>query len=262
MRPAGRDGSSVAADTPAAAPPVIPARSNLELRDRLDRVKMRIRSLVPPPRGSHAWLRRHGLLVVGRHSYGQPGVRWFEGDSFRVTIGRWCSIASDVEIMPGGNHRTDTVTTFPIRRRFGLPGFEEAGQPWTKGDVEIGSDVWIGRGAKILGGVTIGHGAVVAAWSIVTKDVPPYTFVAGTPAREQRRRFPEEIVESLLRIAWWEWPDELVLERVDELTSTDLVAFTRRYDPALGAAPTTSGSTAAASHAEGALRPTRRGGMA
>jgi hypothetical protein len=133
--------------------------------------------------------------------------------------------------MPGGNHRTDTVTTYPLRRRLGLPGVEESGQPWTKGDVRIGSDVWIGRGAKILGGVEIGHGAVIAAWSIVTSDVPPYTVVAGVPARPLRTRFSEPVIEALLRIRWWDWTVEQVTERADDLTSTDLEAFVRRYDP-------------------------------
>ena len=98
----------------------------------------------------------------------------------------------------------------------------------------IGNDVWIGYGAKILGGISIGDGAVVAAWSVVTKSVPPYTIVAGVPARPLRRRFDQEIIESLLRIRWWDWDDTVVLERIDDLTSNDLVAFTRKYEPSIG----------------------------
>jgi hypothetical protein len=73
----------------------------------------------------------------------------------------------------------------------------------------------------------------VAAWSVVTKSVPPYTIVGGVPARVLRPRFPQEIVESLLRIQWWNWEDEVVLERVEELASNDLAAFTQKYDPSL-----------------------------
>jgi len=171
------------------------------------------------------------MLVVGEHSYGHPCVRTYAGDSAKVIIGKWCSMGSDVEIMPGGNHRTDTVATYPFHRRFGLPGMEEAGQPWSKGDVVIGNDVWIGRGAKILGGVNIGDGAAVAAWSVVTKSVAPYTIVAGVPARAVRRRFSEEVIERLLRIRWWDWDEATVLERVAELASDDLEAFTQKYDP-------------------------------
>lgn len=157
-------------------------------------------------------------------------MRVFAGDSARVVIGSYCSLASDVEIMPGGNHRTDTVTTYALRQHLVPDNAERVGEPWSKGDVVIGSDVWIGRGAKILGGVTVGDGAVIAAWSVVTKDVSPYTIVAGVPARAVRQRFSREIVESLLRIRWWDWDDAVVRARIDELASTDLVAFTQKYD--------------------------------
>jgi acetyltransferase-like isoleucine patch superfamily enzyme len=209
----------------------------LSLRTYARRAKRRLTSLIPPVSGSVAWLKQHGMLVIGRHSYAPPEfVQIVAGDSARVIIGNWCSLATGVEIMPGGNHRIDTVTTYPIQRRYGLPGAEQAGQPWSKGDVVIGNDVWIGRGAKILGGVTIGDGAVIAAWSVVTKSVAPYTIVAGVPARVTRRRFPPEIAESLQRIRWWDWSDALVLERIEELTSDDLAAFTRKYDPSASAA--------------------------
>jgi acetyltransferase-like isoleucine patch superfamily enzyme len=216
-----------------AVPPAPPANSR-SWRTLAGRTKRRLLGLMPPKPGSEAWLKQHGMLVVGRHSYVPPAcVLVFAGDRARVTIGKWCSLAGEIKIMPGGNHRTDTVTTYPIQRQFGLGGMEGAGQPWSKGDVLIGNDVWIGRGAKILGGVTIGDGAVVAAWSVVTKSVPPYTIVGGVPARVLRERFSQEIVESLLRIRWWDWEDEAVLERVDELASNDLAAFTQKYDPSL-----------------------------
>jgi acetyltransferase-like isoleucine patch superfamily enzyme len=207
----------------------------LSLRTHARRAKRRLTRLIPPTFGSVAWLKQHGMLIVGRHSYAPPAfVQVVAGDSARVIIGNWCSLASDVVIMPGGNHRIDTVTTYPIQRRYGLAGADEAGQPWSKGDVVIGNDVWIGYGAKILGGISIGDGAVVAAWSVVTKSVPPYTIVAGVPARPLRRRFDQEIIESLLRIRWWDWDDTVVLERIDDLTSNDLAAFTRKYEPLIG----------------------------
>ena len=174
------------------------------------------------------------MFVLGRHSYAPPNcVHMYAGDSAKVTLGHWCSLAADVEIMPGGNHRTDTVSTYNFHVRHYLEGMEEAGVPWSKGDVIIGNDVWIGRGAKILGGVTIGDGAVVAAWSVVTKSIPPYAIVVGVPARVLRRRFSEEIIESLLRIRWWDWEDTVIFDRVNDLTSDDLVAFTQKYDPSI-----------------------------
>lgn len=219
----------------AQARPAIPAQApenRLSPRALARRLKRRLIGLIPPKISSEAWLKQHGMLVLGSHSYIPPAcVQVLAGDSARVIIGKWCSLASDVQIIPGGNHRMDTVTTYPIQRRFGLQGMEQAGQPWSKGDVVIGNDVWIGRGAKILGGITIGDGAVVAAWSVVTKSVPPYTLVAGVPARAVRQRFSQEIAESLLRIRWWDWEDTVVLERVADLTSNDLAAFTQKYDP-------------------------------
>jgi acetyltransferase-like isoleucine patch superfamily enzyme len=239
----GASGSDPVAHS-ALARTVVPTPRRSRLRMLAARAKRRVGGLIPPKPGSEAWLQRRDMLVVGRHSYTPPAfVRVYAGDAARVIIGKWCSLASDVEIVPGGNHRTDTVTTYPMRRRLGLPGVEESGQPWSKGDVVIGNDVWIGRGAKILGGLSIGDGAVVAAWSVVTRSVPPYTIVAGAPARAVRLRFSEEIVESLLRIRWWDWEDEVVLERIDELTSNDLVGFTRKYDRSMSPALQIGGST-------------------
>ena len=157
-------------------------------------------------------------------------------DDVRVRIGGFSSIALDVEMMPGGNHRTDWVTTFPFRSIFELPGAYEDGVPWAKGDIVVGNDVWIGRGAKVLGGVTIGDGAVVGAYSVVTKDVEPYSIVAGHPAQHRRFRFEPEVRAALLRIAWWNWSDAVLAERVAELSSTDIGAFVERYDPARSSA--------------------------
>lgn len=139
-----------------------------------------------------------------------------------MVVGRYCSIGADVEIMPGGGHHTNWVTTFPIRARFGLPGAFDDGHPTSKGDVTIGHDVWIGRGARILSGVTVGNGAVIGAYSVVTKDVAPYTIVAGAPAVVIRQRFSPATVEALQALAWWNWPTERVIENVDLLCGEDL----------------------------------------
>jgi acetyltransferase-like isoleucine patch superfamily enzyme len=164
-------------------------------------------------------------LTMGRASYGEPRIPIYPGDETRVTVGSFVSIAVDVVLMDGGNHRTDWVTTFPLRSRLDLPGAFEDGQTVSKGDVDIGSDVWIGRGAHVLSGVTVGHGAVIGGYSVVTKDVPPYTIVAGNPAREIRKRFSDEQIEALLAIAWWDWPQDKILGCVEELSSPDVEAF-------------------------------------
>jgi virginiamycin A acetyltransferase len=134
----------------------------------------------------------------------------------RLIIGRFCAIASGVRFLLGGaNHADLGPSTFP----FGI-----FGEPWTertmdlvmggasRGDTVVGHDVWLGYQALVLPGVTIGHGAVVAAASVVSRDVPPYAVVAGNPARVVRRRYEDEDVERLLRAAWWDWPIALVTE--------------------------------------------------
>ena len=168
-----------------------------------------------------------GLLTMGRHSYDMPTVHHYDGGDAVVHVGNFCSIAKDVEFLPGGNHHTDRVTTYPIRRRFQMAGLE-VDDPATS-DVHVGNDVWIGRGARIVGPVTISDGAVIAAYSVVAKDVAAYTLVAGAPAAVKRRRFPDDICEALQRIAWWDWPDEVILGRVDDLMSPDIAGFVAKY---------------------------------
>jgi acetyltransferase-like isoleucine patch superfamily enzyme len=168
---------------------------------------------------------------MGRHSYNPPDVIIYDNETYemRVRIGAFCSIATDVQFMPGGNHRTDTITSFPVRYMLGLPGALEDGMPWTKGDIVVGNDVWIARGARILGGVTIGNGAVVGAYSVVSRDVEPYSVVTGNPAEHRRYRFEPGQIAALQRIAWWDWDDELVVARVEDLMSVDVDAFIEKW---------------------------------
>ncbi|MFD0936397.1 CatB-related O-acetyltransferase, partial [Methylobacterium trifolii] len=130
--------------------------------------------------------RRHGFSI-GAYSYGCPKVRFPESGR-RLTIGRYCSIADKVEILLGGDHRLDWVSTYPFAAMAGLWPDAQAPEDYhvSRGDVAIGHDVWLGSGCMILAGVTIGHGAVVAARAVVTRDVPPYAIVAGNPAQVVR----------------------------------------------------------------------------
>ncbi len=164
-------------------------------------------------------------LTVGRGTYGEPRVATFPGDTASVRIGAFCSIGPDVVLMDGGDHRTDWVSTFPFRAVYGLDGAYEDGHPRSRGDIAIGNDVWIGRGARVRSGVRVGDGAVIGAYALVTRDVRPYAIVAGVPARELRRRFTDEQVLALQRIAWWEWPIERILASVPQLCSERIDAF-------------------------------------
>jgi acetyltransferase-like isoleucine patch superfamily enzyme len=173
-----------------------------------------------------------GTLVMGRASGVAPIVRKFKGDTGRVLVGNFVSIAEDVECYSGGLHRTEWVSQYGLRAMLELPGAYEDGFPHGRGDTHVGHDASLADGAIVMSGVTIGHGAVVTTRSVVTKDVAPYEIVAGVPAKPIGRRFGDDQIAALLRIAWWDWPDETIRARVDALCSPDVDAFIAAFDPA------------------------------
>ncbi|OLP61148.1 acetyltransferase [Xaviernesmea oryzae] len=137
----------------------------------------------------------------------------------KLVIGRYVQIArGSYFISADANHPMDGFTTYPFRifnpETFGYPNL-----PYR--DTIVGHDVWICHKATIMSGVTIGHGAIIAAEAVVTRDIPPYAIVGGNPARLIRMRYPQEVIDLLLTIAWWDWPmDKLeanlaILERGD-----------------------------------------------
>lgn len=179
-------------------------------------------------------VRTHGFSI-GAYSYGRPKIR-FAGSGRGLTIGRYCSIADKVEILLGGDHRLDWASTYPFAAMRGL--WPEADAPAdyhaSRGDVSIGHDVWLGSGCLILSGVAVGHGAVVAARAVVTRDVPPYAIVAGNPARIVRTRFDDETVAALVACAWWDLPHAQVSALVPLLQSgriPELIAAARAVAP-------------------------------
>jgi acetyltransferase-like isoleucine patch superfamily enzyme len=179
------------------------------------------------------------VAVVGEHSYGAPSINHANAPGgFRLYIGRYCSIGQQVQVYLGGAHRTEWVTTYPFPAFPNWP--EVAGRrdysPPARGDVVIGSDVWIGDHCTIMDGVRIGHGAVVGSQAVVTKDVPPYAVVAGNPARIVKHRFEAETVAALLEIAWWRWPEGRVRANLPRLLSGDLEGFIAANRPAPAAA--------------------------
>ena len=160
---------------------------------------------------------------IGRGTYGIPKIRsWQEGPTLR--IGAFCSIAANVQIFLGGEHRVDWLTTYPFSV-FWAEARHIEGHPRIKGDVVIGNDVWIGTDAMILSGVTIGDGAVIGAGAVVGKDVPPYSIVIGNPGVVVRRRFTEEVIGRLLAIQWWNWDDDRIKKVLPLLLSDDPEPF-------------------------------------
>ena len=178
---------------------------------------------------------RAGQATVGRETYGWPVMHFGPGETTKVEIGSFCSFARGVELVVGGEHRTDWVSTYPFRVRWNLDGKYRDGHPRPSGDIVVGNDVWVGAGALVLSGVKIGDGAVVGARAVVASDVRPYAVVVGNPAREVRRRFTDEQVEALLRIAWWDWPEPKVREVVGELNGGSVEEFIAAHDPGRGA---------------------------
>ncbi len=157
-------------------------------------------------------------ISIGRFTYGNPRLLLW-GDNERIEIGSFCSIADEVVIFGGGEHNPDWVTTYPLQIAFGGSRAGQDGHPATKGKTTIGHDVWIGYGATILSGISIGNGAVVGARSVVTKDVAPYSIVAGNPAKFIRFRFDPERIDYLQELCWWDWSVEKIKNNMDILCS-------------------------------------------
>lgn len=187
------------------------------------RAKRAVRKLPKLYRGQARFQLHYPDYSIGVGSYGLPIVHdWKEGGT--LVIGAYTSIAEQVEIFLGGHHRTDWVTTYPfpamINEAAGIPGYA-----FSRGDVFIGNDVWLCTGAMILSGVKVGDGAVVAAGAVVSRDVAPYSIVAGNPAQHVRWRFPEPVREALMASQWWAWLEDEVRSVSALLCSDQLEAF-------------------------------------
>jgi len=151
-----------------------------------------------------------------------------------TTIGKFCSIAAMTRINPGNHpmHRaSQSHFTYRAAAYFDDAEDDEAFFDWRRAHaVTIGHDVWIGHGAIVLAGRSIGTGAVVAGGAIVTKDVAPYTIVAGNPARPIRRRFTEEIAERLQSLAWWDWEHARLRATLLDFRHLSVEDFLDRYE--------------------------------
>ena len=142
-------------------------------------------------------------------------------------IGRYCSIAQNLQVMVGGNHPLDHVSTYPLEYVFPkTPSLQGV----YKGKTIIENDVWIGQNVCIMPGIHIDNGAVVGAFSVVTRDVPAYAIVAGNPAEIKKYRFSEDIRNRLCKLAWWNWPIEKLRESLPLLNSTNIENFLEQYE--------------------------------
>ena len=132
----------------------------------------------------------------------------------KLIIGKFCSIACGAKFLFNcANHTLKSLSTYTFPIFYEEWELEKSNitTAWdNKGDIVIGNDVWIGFEAVIMAGVHIGDGAIIAARAVVTKDVPPYTIVGGTPAKEIRKRFDAEVIQQLLILKWWNWSTDKI----------------------------------------------------
>jgi len=174
-------------------------------------------------------------MIVGRYSYGTENIKvWHYGDQTKskIVIGHFCSIGANINMYLNENHRYDWVTTYP----FGLI-HQNIFKNYNKnieflhsmsrgnGDIIVGNDVWIGSGASIMSGVTVGDGAVIAAHSHVVMNVEPYSIVGGNPAKHIKYRFNEEQIQKLLEIKWWNLQDSEINKNIPLLLSNKIDEF-------------------------------------
>ncbi|MDL2294296.1 CatB-related O-acetyltransferase, partial [Ruminococcaceae bacterium OttesenSCG-928-D13] len=147
----------------------------------------------------------------------------FLGD--KLIIGKFCAIAGGIQfVMNGANHRMNSVTTYPFNIMGN--GWEKATPALDdlplKGDTVVGNDVWIGQNVTVMPGVHIGDGAIIAASSVVAKDVPAYHIAGGNPCRVIKKRFNDDLIAYLLQLKWWDWPAEKIFANLETLCSGDL----------------------------------------
>lgn len=187
---------------------------------------MGILNMVKKQLSRRAWRRRNphngttlkevfdfDAVEVGNFSYGALHVLTDNSRS-HLKIGNFCSIAPEVIFIPGSDHNTASISTFPFRVK--CMGALE-GEAISKGDIIVDDDVWIGCRSTILSGVHIGQGAVVAAGSVVTKDVPPYAIVGGVPAKVIKYRFTPEVIAELMKVDYSRLDKATVEQHMDDL---------------------------------------------
>lgn len=150
----------------------------------------------------------------------------YDFSKVKLIIGKFCAIAAEVKFIMTGDHKLDAISTypFPIFQQGWESVYDVKDLP-VKGDLIIGNDVWIGYDSLIRNGVNVGDGAIIAARSVVVKDVPPYAIVAGNPAQIVKMRFDDVTIDRLLKIAWWDWSIEQINKHLSLICSLDVAGL-------------------------------------
>jgi len=174
------------------------------------------------------------LWVANRGTYFDRNVNIISwSDQYKVILGKYNSIGRDCNFFLHANHRPDWVTTSsqlwgPVTHEIAQMHMD-MGHPSCKGNIIIENDVWIGAKSTIMSGVKIGNGSVIAAGSVVSKDVPPYAIVAGNPGKIVKYRFTEEQVKKLLLISWWDWEEEKIKDNSLIMWSNNIDEFINKF---------------------------------
>jgi virginiamycin A acetyltransferase len=160
----------------------------------------------------------------GPESFEERNVLYnYDFSKVKLVIGKFCALAAETRFIMTGDHKLDAFSTypFPIFERGWERAYDVKDLP-VKGDIVIGSDVWFGYDCLIKGGVTVGSGAVIAARAVVVKDVPPYSIVAGNPAKVVKMRFDDKTIDRLEKIAWWDWDAQKITSNLKLISRTDV----------------------------------------
>jgi chloramphenicol O-acetyltransferase type B len=167
-------------------------------------------------------------IIYGNHTYGK--ITPMGTESGKIFVGKYCSLSADVEAFLAKDHNLNLISTYPFTHRK-MPITKLIRKPphaatqhynlERRPEIHIGNDVWIGQKAIIFAGVTVGDGACIGAFTIVTKNIPPYSVVVGH-SRIVRTRFSAEDVEFLLKLKWWDFDDQTVADIAPILHTSDV----------------------------------------
>jgi acetyltransferase-like isoleucine patch superfamily enzyme len=179
---------------------------------------------------NHLYLKNANWVEVGNRTYDNGAYvwKWYKNSSLK--IGKFCSIANDVNfICDSGFHTESQVTTFPLffeilgkndqitinNESYKVNEIKHRIEPY-KSNIVIGNDVWIGMNATILPGTTIGNGVTVLAGAIVSEDIPDYAIVGGVPAKIIKYKHSQEIIDALNKVSWWDWSEEKIKRNIND----------------------------------------------
>ena len=169
-------------------------------------------------------------IKIGKYSYAHINIVSFN-DISRISIGCFCSIAQQVKFIIDADHPINHISTYPFKvKALKIQSVEAT----SKGDIIIDDDVWIGYGATILSGVHIGQGAVIAAGSVVSKDIPPYSVVGGVPAKMIKKRFLDPVIDYMITLDYSKLDYNMIQTHIDDLyinvEKTDLDEIKKKYE--------------------------------